>query len=234
MRYQTAPRPDACAVVPRNRLCDPILGPSGRPGSNRRWELGRLQCYQLHHARTRPIIGSARRPTPLPTPPERTRAGERFGGGGSSRRPRRTSRSRRGCSANFDREVPSRSQTACRAGGRTQGPGHLAPRNRRTGACAETPPNSGHAPRPSSVCVSPRCRCTAVCWPGNALGGIRNDRAGSSCAAAHGPVGATRTPQEVWSPHSARIVSTLRSFWIERMFVDRTDGKSTTCNRGGS
>src|SRR6476620_7329683 len=41
MRYQTAPRPGDGS----------ILEVSGRPGSNRRRELGRLQCYQLHHAR---------------------------------------------------------------------------------------------------------------------------------------------------------------------------------------
>jgi hypothetical protein len=45
MRYQTAPRPEGFSRL--------ILRRSGRPGSNRRRELGRLLCYQLHHARAR-------------------------------------------------------------------------------------------------------------------------------------------------------------------------------------
>jgi hypothetical protein len=46
------PQPNAlpdCAT-PRGRSS---VRQSGRPESNRRWELGRLQCYQLHHARLR-------------------------------------------------------------------------------------------------------------------------------------------------------------------------------------
>jgi hypothetical protein len=49
--------PAECATRLRHAprvLSRPILRRSGRPDLNRRWELGRLQCYQLHHARRSP------------------------------------------------------------------------------------------------------------------------------------------------------------------------------------
>src|SRR5437660_1676078 len=52
MRYQTAPRPD---------MSDGFTVQSGRPESNRLWELGRLQCNRYTSPALKAIIGLVRR-----------------------------------------------------------------------------------------------------------------------------------------------------------------------------